>query len=143
MAISPTVPRSGAHAWPMETIPDPEVPERPRRRRFPAAYKAAILDELDRASAPGAKAAILRREGLYSSHATGAPRRLNEWATFAFDTTERPMEASGRRSDIRLVLRAEPCYVQVDDGHARLNRPLSACQRPGTRSAQLCTATTR
>jgi hypothetical protein len=45
----------------METIPDPEVPEWPTRRRFLAAYKAAMLDELDRASAPGAKAAILRR----------------------------------------------------------------------------------
>ena len=53
------------HAGPM---PDPEVPERPRRRRFSAAYKLAILAEIDRATEPGATGAILRRERLYSSH---------------------------------------------------------------------------
>ncbi len=36
-AISPALPRPGAHPWPMDTIPDPEVPERPTRRRFSAA----------------------------------------------------------------------------------------------------------
>jgi transposase len=75
MAISAALPRPGAHPWPMDTIPDPEVPERPTRRRFTAAYKVAILDELDHASAPGSTGAILRREGLYSSHIT-AWRRL-------------------------------------------------------------------
>ncbi len=70
MAISPALPRPGAHPWPMDTIPDPEVRERPTRRRFSAAYKLAILDELDHASAPGSTGAILRREGLYSSHIT-------------------------------------------------------------------------
>ena len=53
------------HAGPM---PDPEVPERPRRRRFSAAYKLAILAEIDRTTEPGATGAILRRERLYSSH---------------------------------------------------------------------------
>jgi hypothetical protein len=33
----------------MDRLPDPEVAERPTRRRFTAAYKVAILDELDRA----------------------------------------------------------------------------------------------
>ena len=50
------------------TMPDPEVPERPRRRRFSAAYKLAVLAEVDRATEPGAVGAILRRERLYSSH---------------------------------------------------------------------------
>ena len=70
MAITAELPRSGVHPWPMDTIPDPEVPERPTRRRFTAAYKVAILDELDQATAPGAKGAIIRREGLYSSART-------------------------------------------------------------------------
>ena len=42
--------------------------ERPKRRVFTAEYKAAIVAEYDQASEPGAKGAILRREGLYSSH---------------------------------------------------------------------------
>ena len=41
--------------------------ERPRRRRFTAEYKLKILAEYD-AAEPGEKAALLRREGLYSSH---------------------------------------------------------------------------
>jgi transposase len=50
-----------------ERRPDPEVPERARRRTFTAAYKAKILAAYD-AAGPGEKGAILRREGLYSSH---------------------------------------------------------------------------
>src|SRR6266576_5562206 len=47
--------------------PDPEVPERARRRSFTAKYKLEILAAYDTAE-PGEKGAILRREGLYSSH---------------------------------------------------------------------------
>ena len=47
--------------------PDPEVPERTRRRLFTAKYKLEILASYD-AAEPGEKGAILRREGLYSSH---------------------------------------------------------------------------
>jgi hypothetical protein len=49
-------------------MPDPEVLERPRRRRFTAAYKLSVLSEIDTATEAGAVGAILRREGLYSSH---------------------------------------------------------------------------
>ena len=47
----------------------PELVDRPRRRTFTAADKLRILGEVDRA-APGGMAAILRREGLYSSALT-------------------------------------------------------------------------
>lgn len=40
----------------------------PVRRRFSASYKLRILAEVDACSAPGQIAALLRREGLYSSH---------------------------------------------------------------------------
>jgi transposase len=46
---------------------DPEVPERARRRRFTARYKLDVVAEYDAAPA-GGKGAVLRREGLYSSH---------------------------------------------------------------------------
>jgi transposase-like protein len=46
--------------------PDPEVPERARRRAFTAAYKQEILAAYE-AAPDGEKGAILRREGLYSS----------------------------------------------------------------------------
>lgn len=41
--------------------------ERPKRRTFTAEYKLAMVAEYD-AAEPGAKGALLRREGLYSSH---------------------------------------------------------------------------
>lgn len=47
--------------------PEVEVADRPKRRKFTAEYKRRILEETDKAS-PGEIGAILRREGLYSSH---------------------------------------------------------------------------
>jgi transposase len=49
--------------------PDPEVPERARRRTFTAKYKLEVLAAYD-AAPDGEKGAVLRREGLYSSHIT-------------------------------------------------------------------------
>ncbi|MCP3914864.1 MAG: helix-turn-helix domain-containing protein [bacterium] len=41
---------------------------RARRRRFNAAYKLRIVGEADACAKPGEIGALLRREGLYSSH---------------------------------------------------------------------------
>jgi transposase len=49
-------------------VPDPAVEAKPKRRRFTTKYKLAILREVERAREPGKIGAILRREGLYSSH---------------------------------------------------------------------------
>jgi transposase len=46
--------------------PDPEVPEKARRRTFTAQYKQEVLAAYE-AAPDGEKGAILRREGLYSS----------------------------------------------------------------------------
>jgi len=47
--------------------PDPEVPEKPTRRRFTVEYKLRILRLADNCTEPGSIGALLRREGLYSS----------------------------------------------------------------------------
>src|SRR6266705_4504035 len=47
---------------------DPEVLAKATRRRFPAEYKQRILREADAARDAGEIGALLRREGLYSSH---------------------------------------------------------------------------
>lgn len=49
-------------------VGDDDPAAKPTRRRFSAEYKLAILDEYERLTDPGAKGALLRREGLYSSH---------------------------------------------------------------------------
>jgi transposase len=51
-------------------VPDPEVPEKAVRRKFPAAYKLRILKEAERCTEQGQLSALLRREGLYSSNLT-------------------------------------------------------------------------
>ena len=49
--------------------PSSEVVAKAKRRTFPMEYKIRILEEADAASArPGGVGALLRREGLYSSH---------------------------------------------------------------------------
>jgi transposase len=50
--------------------PNPEVVARARRRRFTAEYKQKILAQTDAAKGSGDIGALLRREGLYSSHLT-------------------------------------------------------------------------
>ena len=46
--------------------PNPEVPERAKRRSYTARYKLEILDEYETLERDG-KGALLRREGLYTS----------------------------------------------------------------------------
>jgi transposase-like protein len=52
----------------LQLLPDSEVIARPRRRRFTAEYKRSILDQAEAAYDSRAVGALLRREGLYSSH---------------------------------------------------------------------------
>lgn len=47
---------------------DPEVVAQATRRRFTAEYKRQVLAEADQCTAQGDLGALLRREGLYSSH---------------------------------------------------------------------------
>lgn len=49
---------------------DAEVPAKVKRRAFTADYKKRILAAADTATEPGSIGALLRREGLYSSHLT-------------------------------------------------------------------------
>ena len=53
-----------------KTAPDPEVVVKAHRRQFTADYKKRVLAEADSPGEPGVIGAMLRREGLYSSHLT-------------------------------------------------------------------------
>lgn len=130
MAISPASFRSG-HPWPMEQDPDPEVAERPKRRVFSAAYKAAILDELDHSTAPGARGALLRREGLYSSHLVDW-RRLR--AKGGLEALGRPR---GPRPADPLVAENERLRGRVGRLEARLERAEKVIAVQGNVSALL------
>jgi transposase len=62
----------GDHSMPLLSVnpPDPEVPEKAARRRFTVEYKLQILRQADACGDGGGVGALLRREGLYSSHLT-------------------------------------------------------------------------
>jgi transposase-like protein len=59
---------AGSSATLRAAHPDPEVSAKVHRRQFTAAYRLRILKEADACKKRGALGALLRREGLYSSH---------------------------------------------------------------------------
>ena len=115
----------------MDKIPDPEVPERPTRRRFSGAYKLAILHELDQAAEPGAKGAIMRREGLYSSS-------IAEWRRErAAGDAQTLSRARGPRAADPLVAENKRLRTKVDHLGVRLARAEKVIAVQGNVSALL------
>lgn len=67
--VSPSGNGSASTAWSRNLMmSDPEVPAKPKRRQFTAAYKLQVLQQADACQKYGEIAALLRREGLYDSH---------------------------------------------------------------------------
>jgi len=102
-----------------EPMPDPEVPERPVRRRFTAEYKLRIVEEANAASEPGQVGALLRREGLYSSHLVDWRR---QYRLGALSSLARPR---GRPKPNPLAAENERLSRQVN----RLERRLATAER--------------
>jgi len=76
------------------TPPNPEVPEKPVRRRFTAEYKLDILRQADMCTGPGSLGALLRREGLYSSNLTTWRRQRDEGTLAALKPKQRGRKAA-------------------------------------------------
>jgi len=72
MSVNPVVLMNGSRE--MNREPDPEVVSMIKRRTFSTEYKLRILVETDACTEHGEIGALLRREGLYSSH-------LHKWRT--------------------------------------------------------------
>jgi transposase len=60
---------------PTTALPDPEVRPKAKHRQFTAEYKKRILDESDACTTATQRGALVRREGLYSSHLTAWRRQ--------------------------------------------------------------------
>jgi transposase len=63
--------------------PHPELTERAERRRFSAKYKLQVLEAADACTKPGELGALLRREGLYTSHLSQWRKQRREGALTA------------------------------------------------------------
>lgn len=87
---------------PVQKVSNPEVFEKPRKRRFTAEYKLKILGEADACQDDGEIGTVLRREGLYSSYLTAWRRQREEGTLGALGPKKR-----GRKSKRRDPLAAE------------------------------------
>ena len=80
-------------------VGDDDPAAKPKRRRFDAAYKLAVLDEYERLTDPGAKGALLRREGLYSSHIVEWRRARDVGALKELAPKTRPAKRSAEQME--------------------------------------------
>ena len=96
--------------------PNPEVPTKARRRRFTAEYKLRILREAERCTTSGAIGALLRREGLYSSHL--AAWRAQQGASLEPRRRGRKPQANPLRARV----------AQLERENARLQHELEKAQ---------------
>ncbi len=101
--------------------PDPEVTTKGKRRYMTAAYKARILRQADACTKSGEIGALLRREGLYSSHLTTwrkirdeglAPQKRGRKADP--DTAVRHENAKLQRENIRLIEKLRHAELIID-----------------------------
>ena len=104
--VSPSGPPAG--------VPDPAVEAKPKRRRFTAEYKLRLLREVERAKGAGEVGAILRREGLYSSHLVSWRRERDRVAKAGLAARQRGPQARVK----------DPRVQQLERENARLRRRL-------------------
>ena len=111
----------GAHDGSVGSSSDPRG-DRPRRRVFTPEYKLAILAEYDQLTEPGARGALLRREGLYSSHVVEWRRARDAGALNALAAQGRRAGKSAEQAEIeRLRRRAERAEAELAKTKAALD----------------------
>jgi transposase len=110
---------SGGRAAPEGVVPDPELVERASRRRFTAAYKLSIVREADACSKPGEIGALMRREGLYSSHLGKWREQRDQGALGALEPKPRGPRAPSQDAVENVKLRRELERSQADLKTAR------------------------
>ena len=102
--------------------PPTEVVPKAKRRQFTAAYKRQVVREADACSEEGAVGALLRREGLYSSHLSDWRRELKRQEEAALAPKKRGPKvdlreqklAEQEREIARLRARAEHAELLVE-----------------------------
>jgi len=92
---------------------EPNLPDRPRRRRFSAAYKLSLLDKYDRCVGDGDKGALLRREGLYSSHVVEWRRARDSGALAGLEAKRRPSARSPVEIELARTRRRGPAQDRI------------------------------
>lgn len=94
---------------------DPEVTARAARRRFTAEYKLRVLRQAEACAGagPGDVGALLRREGLYSSHLTTWRRQWEQGSLAALSPKARGRRAAAPSPLARRVAELERENAQL------------------------------
>ena len=94
-------------------VPDPELAEGPKRRRFSAEYKLRIVREAQALARPGEIGELLRSEGLYSSLLTEWRRARDAGALEALARPRGPKPNPLEAENARLRRRAERAEAEL------------------------------
>ena len=96
-------------------VRDDDPAPKPTRRRFSTEYKRAVLEEYDRLTEPGTKGALLRREGLYSSHIIEWRRAMEAGAVSGLAQKHRKKRSDAERE----LARATKKIARLEDQLAK------------------------
>ena len=89
------------------SLPDPEVEVKAGRRRFTMQYKLSIVEKADQCRHPGEIGALLRREGLYSSHLSTWRRLRREGALQGLSAQQRGPKPNAAAAEQREIVRLQ------------------------------------
>jgi transposase len=107
------------------TAPDPEVRDKPVRKKFSVEYKLRILRLADSCVEPGSVGTLLRREGLYFSNLVTWRRQREEGTLAALKPKKRGRKATDpnplasenirlKRENERLAKRLQKAELIID-----------------------------
>lgn len=114
------------------TRPEPEVVAVAKRRRFSMGYKRRIVRAAEACQAPGEVGALLRREGLYSSH-------LSQWRRELEAREQAGGSRAGKRGPKPDVAKAEERRVlALRQENARLRQKLGRAEQIIEAQKKLC-----
>src|SRR4051812_42437399 len=114
-----------------EGVPDPELVERAKRRRFTAEYKLRILKQAEACTRLGEVGALLRREGLYTSHLTAWRKQRDAGALAGLERTRGRKPADPRDAENAALRR------RLERAEAELEKARKVIEIQGNVSALL------
>ena len=112
-------------------LPDPEVTALAKRRQFSAKYKRRILRAAAACKASGEVGALLRQEGLYSSHLTHWRREIEAHDEAALRAKRRGPKSNAAKAEARKV-------EVLERDVARLRRKLERAEQIIEAQKKLC-----
>src|SRR3954453_4395426 len=114
-----------------EGVPDPELVEKAKRRMFTAEYKLRILKQAEACRRPGEIGALLRREGLYTSHLTAWRKQRDTGALAGLDRARGRKPADPRDAENAVLRR------RLERAEAELEKARKVIEVQGNVSALL------